>query len=158
MDTSSHAAWGYATLNTRRDLRWWGALAGAVPDLLFFVPSRIELLAGRGWAGLAVGSEPGIWRADGPPMPPELVEAYWRYYVRSHSVVLLGLAVALLWAAGKRRWIWLAVHQTQPFWPLSSWSMMGLTWADPRIVWPNVAALAVTFALMSRRRQGAPAR
>lgn len=49
-------------------------------------------------------------------------------------------------------------YQTQPFWPLSSWSMMGLTWADPRIVWPNVAALAVTFALMSRRRQGAPAR
>lgn len=35
MDTFSHAAWGYATLNTRRDLKWWGALAGAVPDLLF---------------------------------------------------------------------------------------------------------------------------
>jgi hypothetical protein len=168
MDTFSHAGWGYAALHARRGLAWWGALAGAMPDLLFFIPSRIENVAERGWEGLRVGSEPGIWRADGPPLPPELVEAYYRYYVYSHSLVLLSLAIALIWAMGLRRWTWLAVpyalhilmdiptherFRTQPFFPLSSWSMHGLSWGDPRIFWPNVIALVLTLALIARRRR-----
>ena len=30
---------------------------------------------------LTVGSDRSIWRADGPPLPPELVESYFRYYI-----------------------------------------------------------------------------
>lgn len=168
MDTLSHAGWGYATLHAKPGLAWWGALAGAAPDLLFFIPSRIENVFKTGWAGLTVGSEPGIWRADGPPLPPELVEAYYRYYVYSHSLVLLALATALVWAIGLRRWTWLAApyalhilmdiptherFQTQPLFPLSSWSMQGLTWGDPRIFWPNVIALVITLALVARSRR-----
>lgn len=168
MDTLSHAGWGFATLHAQRSLAWWGALAGAMPDLLFFVPSRVESVIATGWAGLAVGSEPGMWRADGPPLPPELVEAYYRYYVKTHSLVLLALAVALLILAGRRKWAWLAVpyglhilmdiptherYQTQPFWPLSSWSFEGLTWGDPRIFWPNVILLAAALVFAARRRR-----
>jgi hypothetical protein len=150
MDTFSHAAWGYATLNRQPRLRWWGALAGAAPDLLWFVPR--------------------IWRADGPPLPPELVESYFRYYVYTHSLVLLGVVTAMLVATRWRRYAWLAIpyalhivmdiptherYQTQPFYPLSSWHFDGLTWADPRIFWPNTLALVVVYAWILFARRGA---
>jgi hypothetical protein len=168
VDTLSHAGWGYATMHAKRGLAWWGALAGAAPDLLFFIPSRIEGFIEKGWAGLTVGAEPDVWRADGPPLPPELVEAYSRYYVKSHSLVFLGLVILVLVVAGKKRLAWLAIpyglhilmdiptherYQTQPFYPVSSWSVQGLTWGDPRIFWPNVVALAVTLAWVAYRRR-----
>jgi hypothetical protein len=184
LDTFSHAAWGYATLRaadpksdagrSQRTIRWWiAALAGALPDLIFFVPSRIEHLLERGWAGLQVGGDPGVWRADGPPLPPELVEAYDRYYVKSHSLVLLALVCLALWATGRRRWIWLAIpyglhimmdmptherYLTQPLWPLSGWQMQGLSWGDPRIFFPHLAILLGVFAwlVLSRRTRHAP--
>ncbi|HEX2339173.1 MAG TPA: metal-dependent hydrolase [Vicinamibacterales bacterium] len=168
MDTLSHAGWGYASLHAKRALAWWGALAGAAPDLLFFIPSRIEGLIERGWASLRIGGEPGMWRADGPPLPPELVEAYSRYYIKTHSLVFLAVAAAVLMLIGKRHWAWLAVpyglhilmdiptherYQTQPFYPLSSWSIQGLTWGDPRIFFPNLIALVATLAWVAFRRR-----
>ena len=96
MDTFSHAAWGYAALYRQPRLRWWGALAGAAPDLLWFIPSTIERVIERGWGAMTVGSDRGIWRADGPPLPPELVESYFRYYIYTHSLVLLAVVVAIL--------------------------------------------------------------
>lgn len=179
MDTFSHAAWGLATLRaakpetgsgrSQRRFRWWvAALAGAMPDLLFFIPSRIEQTVEKGWAGLFSGSAPGVWRAGGPPLPPELVEAYYRYYLKTHSLVLLSLACLILWAAGRKRWIWLAVpyalhifmdmptherYLTQPLWPLSSWHTQGLSWGDPRIFFPHLVVLIGVFAwLRSTRR------
>jgi hypothetical protein len=169
VDTVSHALWGYASLARDRSLAKWGALAGAAPDILFFVPSRLELVAERGWAGLRVGAEPGIWRAGGPPLPPELVEAYHRYYVHTHSLVWLAAAALLVWLAGGRRLVWLAVpyalhilmdiptherYLTQPFFPVSSWSTLGISWGDPRVFFPNLAALAVVYLwLFARRRR-----
>jgi hypothetical protein len=168
LDTLSHAAWGYAALNRAKGLAWWSALAGAAPDLLWFVPSRIEAIVEQGWtAGMALGRERGIWRADGPPLPPELVEAYHRYYVHTHSLVLLAVVTAIVLMTRHRRLAWLAVpyalhivmdiptherYLTQPFYPLSSWQMVGLAWSDPRIFIPNVIALIIVFALIARRR------
>ncbi|MEO0107768.1 MAG: hypothetical protein ABIK62_01165 [candidate division WOR-3 bacterium] len=115
----------------------------------------------RGWAGLRVGTEPGIWRATGPPLPPELVEAYHRYYLHTHSLVWLAGVALVAWLAGARRWVWLAVpyalhivmdiptHErflTQPFFPLSSWTFLGLSWGDPRVFVPNVVALALVYS------------
>ena len=91
MDTFSHAAWGYAVLHRTPRLRWWGALAGAAPDVLWFVPSTAERVVKRGWGALTMGSDRGIWRSDGPPLPPELVESYFRYYIYTHSLVLLAV-------------------------------------------------------------------
>jgi len=110
MDTFSHAAYGYAVSHTRRRaVALAGALAGAAPDILYFVPSRIGIAIEHGLAkALTLGGEP--WRADGPPLPPELVEAYWRYYVWTDSLVALAAACDAWWAVAprQREWLWLA--------------------------------------------------
>jgi hypothetical protein len=173
MDTFSHAAWGYAALHRRAGLAWWGALAGAAPDLLWFVPSTAERVMERGWAGLSVGRDGNIWRANGPPLPPELIEAYHRYYVYTHSLMLLGIVTAAVLVTRWRRWAWLAVpcalhilmdiptherYQTRPFFPLSEWQFEGLSWADPRIFWPNLAALLGIYGWIFYRRRAVAAR
>lgn len=171
MDTFSHAAWGVAALRaakpgsdrgrSQRRIRWWvAALAGAAPDLLFFIPSRVEQVIEKGWSGLPVNSAEGMWRAGGPPLPPELIEAYYRYYVKTHSLLLLGLACLVVWASGRKRWLWLAVpyalhifmdmptherYMTQPLWPLSTWHMQGLSWGDPRIFFPHLVVVIGVF-------------
>jgi len=171
MDTVSHAVWGFVLLHrlpTR--LVAAGAVAGASPDLLFFLPSRIEQIVEHGWRGALIGREPGIWRADGPPLPPDLVEAYWRYYVWTHSLIVLGVAVGVGWfVLGRgRQWLWLGLpyalhilmdiptherYRTQPFYPLWDWQVSGLSWADPRIFWPHLAVIAVACAWAWRRRR-----
>ena len=97
-------------------------------------------------------------------MPPVLLEAYHHYYVYTHSLVLLAVAAAIVYAVGWRRWTWLALpyalhilmdvptherYLTQPFFPLSSWTFhSGLSWTDARIFLPNLAALAVVYAVI----------
>jgi hypothetical protein len=173
MDVFSHGAWGYAALHRYRDLRWWAVLAGAAPDLLWFVPSTIDAFATRGWDALRLGSQRDIWRAGGPPLPPELVESYFRYYIYTHSLVLLAIVTVVVLATKWRRAAWLAVpyalhivmdiptherYQTQPFAPLSTWQIEGMTWSDPRIFFPNLVALALTYAWILRRSGAAPER
>ena len=166
MDTLSHAGWGFVVSKHKR-MAWWGALAGAMPDLLFFIPSRIEIAVERGFGVAAsIGGEPGVWRANGPPLPPELIEAYWRYYVWSHSLVMLAAVTGTVALTRFRRWCWLAVpyglhilmdlptherYEGRPFYPLWDWHFIGLSWGDPRIFWPNVAALVVALWLVNRR-------
>ena len=176
MDVLSHAAWGAAALRAirpttragqsqRRLPLWAAALAGAAPDLLWAIPLAGQRLLGLGTPPPAVPPGGGIWRADGPPLPAYLVEAYYRYYVKSHSLVLLALACAALWLTGRRRWLWLAVpyalhilldiptherYQTQPFWPLSSWHIQGIAWSDPRIFALNLLALAAVYLWLWR--------
>ena len=171
MDTVSHAAWGFVLLHrlpTRLVVA--GAVAGAAPDLLFFVPSRIEQIVEHGWRGATLGRDPAIWRAGGPPLPPDLVEAYWRYYVWTHSLVLLGIAAGVGWLllGRHRNWLWLCLpyalhilmdiptherYRTQPFYPFSDWQISGMSWADPRIFWPHLGVLAIGCVWAWRRRQ-----
>jgi hypothetical protein len=171
MDIFSHAAWGYAVLHQKPRLRWWAALAGAAPDLLWFIPSAFERVVERGWSAVGVGRDRSIWRADGPPLPPELVEAYFRYYIYTHSLVLLAIVTAALAMTRWRRLAWLAVpyalhivmdiptherYQTRPFHPLSPWQFEGLTWTDPRIFWPNLFALVLVYGWIFVHRRRAP--
>ena len=173
MDTLSHAVWGRLVLDGRpRRLALAGALAGAAPDLLFFVPSKIEQIVERGWAGVMLGRDRGIWQADGPSLPPELVDAYWRYYVWTHSFVVLGTVVLLAWLLLSRQhrpWLLLAIpyalhivmdiptherYLTRPLHPISAWEFTGLTWSDPRIFFPHLAVLlgVVAWRWQAHRR------
>lgn len=165
MDTFSHAAWGYASLRWKsKNLAWWGALAGAAPDLLWFIPAKIDAVIRLGWdQAWNIGQEPGIWRVGGPPMPPELVYEYNHYYIYTHSIVLLLGVLLLVYLAGKKEWLWLGIpyafhllldfptherFQTQLFFPISHWSFQGISWSDPLIFYPNVILLILTYVLI----------
>jgi len=171
MDTFSHAAWGWVSLRRPRPaLAWWGALAGALPDLLFFAPYAVEQVAAAGWRSLFLANEPDVWKLDGPPLPPILAAAYDSYYVYTHSLVLLAAVLAILYFARQRSWLWLGVpyaihvvmdiptHERfapQPFFPLSDWKFVGLSWGDPRIFWPQLGLLLVAVVWTLRRRRKA---
>jgi hypothetical protein len=168
MDVVSHALWGYAALRWRgpRSARW-GLLSGAAPDLLFYIPGLLRQIAIHGVAALTspVGRDPGIWRKDGPPMPPELIDTYDHYYVLTHSLVILAV-LALVWWLLRRRSVWLLVpcwlhvlmdiptherYLTPMFFPISDFTVMGYAWNRPPILLANAAALLVTYALLFRR-------
>ena len=100
------------------------------------------------------------------------MEIYWRYYVWTHSLLVLAAAAAAWWALapGRREWLWLAVpyalhifmdiptherYETRPLYPLSDWHVIGLSWGDPRIFIPNLVVLAITLAWIRRRRRAA---
>lgn len=180
MDTFSHAAWGLASLrtarkttpvgNSERGVTWWQAMvAGAMPDLLWTAGLLAQRLFGFGTPPPDVAPGADVWRASGPPLPAYLVEAYYRYYVKSHSLVLLALACAgVRWWSGRTRWLWLAVpyalhilidiptherYETRPLWPLSQWHMQGLAWSDPRVFLPNLAVLAGVYLWLWRSRR-----
>ncbi|MGH2437715.1 MAG: hypothetical protein ACRDFA_12090 [bacterium] len=174
MDTLSHAGWGYLLLRRQGfSLARRGAVAGAAPDLLYFIPLITERIVETGWAGLLPGAarDPAIWRSDGPPLPPDLVEAYYDYYRYTHSLVILGLAIVLtgLWRRRDRLWLTapyvlhilmdIPTHERYltPFlFPLSTWTIQGIAWSRPLIFWGNWLALAATF-LWLRTRQRAQA-
>ena len=103
----------------------------------------------------------------GPPLPPDLVEAYWRYYVWSHSLAVLAAVTTVVLLTRWRRWAWLAVpyalhilmdlptherYEGRPFYPLSDWHFIGVSWSDPRILIPNFVALAIALWFVNRRR------
>ncbi len=162
MDTLSHAAWGYVILRWRGPkAARLGALTGAAPDLLYFVPSKLQQVLENGWPALSPSRDPRIWRADGPPLPADLIEAYHSYYVFTHSLVILALVLGVLVVCGRRHWLWLALpyglhigmdlatherYLTPIFYPLWDWRFSGLSWGDPRIFWTNLVVLAVAFA------------
>jgi len=168
MDTFSHAAWGWVALRKARpSMAWWGALAGAAPDLLFYLPYAVEQVAAGGLESLLLANEPGIWKIDGPPLPPIMAAAYDSYYVYTHSLLLLAGALLIFYVVGRRRWLWLglpyAIHivmdiptherfAPQPFFPLSDWHVIGLSWGDPRIFWPHLALLIAAVVWSLRRR------
>lgn len=167
MDTFSHAAWGYAALRWRGSKAGRiGALLGAAPDLLFFIPLQIETFVKDGRPSMLVPRDPGIWRSDGPPLPPDLARAYHDYYVYTHSLVVLAAVLGLLLVIKKRHWLWFAIpyafhimldlftherYLTPIFFPLSDWTFSGLAWSDLRIYVPNLIALALVYTWIWRR-------
>lgn len=169
MDTFSHAAWGFATLRWRGSRpAWLGVVAGASPDLLFYLPYSVEQARAEGFRSLFLTGSFNMWKTGGPPLPPILAAAYTKYYIYSHSLVLLTAVLLLLFTLRQRSWLWLGIpyglhilmdiptHErfaVQPFFPLSDWAFVGLTWGDPRIFWPHLILLIGTL-LWVRKKYG----
>jgi hypothetical protein len=169
MDVVSHGFWGYGSLRWKgKKAAWAGFAAGVAPDLLFFIPSRIERIMENGWAAALSGPprDPAIWKADGPPMPLEFLETYHRYYTKTHNLVIVALVVALLFLFKRPKWAWLAVpyslhilfdlptHErftTPIFYPLSDWTFVGWSWGNPWIFFPNWFAVIAFVCWMEWR-------
>lgn len=165
MDVFSHAAYGYAATRWRGPKSGrWGALAGAAPDLLYGGVAMIRRLARDGWSGFSNPSarNNAIWLKDGPPMPPDLIADYNDFYRYTHSLVILAL-LALVWFAirGKTPWLLLAfalhivmdipVHErylTPVFFPLSDFTIMGMSWSRPPILIANAIGLVLVTGAM----------
>jgi membrane-bound metal-dependent hydrolase YbcI (DUF457 family) len=177
MDVLSHALWGYAVLRWRgpRTARW-GALSGAAPDLLFYVPGLLRQIYVRGLGALTSpgGRDPSVWHKDGPPLPADLVDTYDHYYVLTHSLVILSV-LGLVWWLLRRRSVWVLVpcwlhilmdiptHErflTPMFFPVSGFTVMGYAWNRPPVLIANAAALLATYAFLFWRywRPGRPPR
>lgn len=170
VDTLSHAVWGWAITRHRGPrAAKLGALAGALPDILWFVPTKIEALIEEGWSGLRGWSEPGIWRANGPPLPPPLAEAYADVYVWTHSLVVLGAVCGLFACTGARRHIWLVVpyafhilldvptherYRTPLLHPFSDFTVEGVSWGDPRVFYAHLVLLATVVGFVAWRHRG----
>lgn len=175
MDVVSHAGWGYAALRWRgQKTAWWGALAGAAPDLLTFVPPMVERVSEHGWEGLSHRGprNPGVWRTGGPPLPQDLVDVYNTYYVYTHSLVVLALVLAAVCLFRRRQFLWFgipyALHilmdiptherfQTPFLYPLSLWTFEGVSWGHPLIFWPNWVALIGVHVYLVLRYARRPA-
>ncbi|HYF62049.1 MAG TPA: hypothetical protein VD886_04500 [Herpetosiphonaceae bacterium] len=165
MDVFSHAVYGYAVARWRGPkMGWLGALAGAAPDLLYGGAALLRRVYRQGWSGALNTSarDNAIWLKDGPPMPADLIADYNDFYRYTHSLVIL-LLISLLWYAIRRNppWLMLApllhvvmdipVHErylTPMFFPLSDFTVVGVSWGKPPILIANMVALIAVMVTM----------
>jgi hypothetical protein len=165
MDVFSHAVYGYAVTRWRGPkMGWWGALAGAAPDLVYGGAAIVRRILREGWSGAlnTNARNNAIWLKDGPPMPPDLIADYNDFYRYTHSLVILAI-IGLLWFAVRRRppWLLLApllhvvmdipVHErylTPMFFPLSDFTIVGTSWGKPPILIANALALIAVMIWM----------
>lgn len=155
MDTLSHTLWGGGLFGYRGRPKT-ALLFGALPDLAAFGPwLAYRLVTGR--------FEPG--KPD-PAVIPELV---FRTYDVSHSLLVAVAAVALALrlraALGFAMLAWpchvlmdIPTHgrgffPTPFLWPVSGFTVDGLSWATPWIWLPNLAGIGLLWAWRLRRRR-----
>ena len=165
----SHSLWGVALFRSR--VRWWAAAAfGALPDIIAFLPARIQEL---------VEGNPNL---SHEPRPLSAYPAITMpLYDFSHSLFGLAIVGAATWLIlgaapswARRRdaspqsasrgvvtlfcigpWaLHLAVDAplhtadffpTPLFWPFSDMVVSGIAWAQPAVWLPNLALLAVAL-------------
>ena len=165
MDFISHGLWGGIAFgrSSRRSLAL-AFLFGIAPDLLSFGPVVVGAIAAHGL---------DFSHRIGHPPDPAAIPAYvYHLYDLTHSLVVFGLAFALVWLL-RRRPLWemgawglhivvdIFTHSTAffptPFlWPLFDVRFDGRSWADPVIFVPNVVLLVVLYAVFLWKHRGWP--
>jgi mannose/fructose/N-acetylgalactosamine-specific phosphotransferase system component IIC len=153
VDTLAHYLWAVALYwLLRKDRKWLLGISGALPDLLSFGP----LFAYTILSGASLG--------HGPPALSLIPSWVFAAYNVTHSLVVIGIAFAILWVA-KREWTvflygWIlhilcdipthtrAYFPTPFLWPISSLTISGMSWARPWFMATNYAALAGVYAYL----------
>lgn len=155
MDTFSHALWGYGLFGYKR----YALLAiffGAMPDLISFG----ALMAMHVIDGTMQVGKPAL-----ESLPPWL----FTNYAIGHSFVICLPIIALvaLWRKGiafaMLAWPFhivldfpfhtKAYFSTPIFWPLSDFSIDGISWAHWYIWWPNVAGIVILLVYRYRQKR-----
>ena len=156
MDTFSHALWGYGLFGYKR----YALLAiffGAMPDLISFGALMvINLINGTMYVG-------------GPP-PIETLPAWlFTHYSFGHSFVISLPIITLVALWGKSiafamlAWPFhivldfpfhtKAYFATPIFWPISDFSIDGISWSHWYIWWPNVAGIVILLYYRHRQKK-----
>jgi hypothetical protein len=155
MDIISHGLWGSVAAGRKSKKSFWTAFVfGVGPDLLSF-----GIFFGAGVLGLSHRPD---WEA-GPPDPQLIPRYVHSLYDLTHSLVIFAVVFALVWLVRKKP-LWemsgwglhvlmdIPSHSSRffptPFlYPVSDFTINGISWAQPVIFIPNVAGLVVAYLL-----------
>ncbi len=148
MDVFAHALWTYLFFNNQEWV-WIGVLVSFLIDAITFVPIMIAM-----WI-----------RGDKMRGPPTLKGTFakrWaKLYNATHSLIVLAAVGLIIYVITGSLWgpllAWL-VHiimdipthskeffPTPIFWPISSWTFPGFSWAQPWFMALNYGALILGF-------------
>lgn len=154
MDVLAHGLWGGAFFGRKNQWHWrWAFLSGAAPDVIAFGPFLVSQVGRKDWI-------------DFPPY------VYQTYNV-THSLVVWAALAATMWLL-TRKFPWffcpwglhilfdIPLHEISFFptpylWPFKTHLINGVHWAQPWVMIPNYAALAIIYAIWLGRRRAAPA-
>lgn len=159
MDTLAHGLWTNVIYHRQRATnRWWAIFFGVAPDLFSFGPFFVTRLIS------------GLWSSGGRPALASIPPYVSIIYNYTHSVViwLIIFVLLVIWLKGRVWWpmfAWLvhilidiATHTYEffptPFlFPLSSWKINAINWADPTFMIVNYSLLVLAYLDIYRRRK-----
>lgn len=157
MDTFSHALWGYGLFGYKR----YALLAiffGAMPDLISF------------GALMAANILDGTMHVGKPPLESLPAWLFTNYAIGHSFVISLPIiALVALWKKGiafaMLAWPFhivldfpfhtKAYFATPIFWPISDFSIDGISWSHWYIWWPNVAGILILLFYRYRQKKKA---
>jgi hypothetical protein len=149
MDIISHGLYGGVTFGRRSRISYWKAFFfGVLPDLSSFGLFMVLTILG-------ISSGPDM--QFGPPNPHEIPSYVYTLYNVSHSFLTAFLVFGIVWFVYKKpmfellAWplhilVDIPTHSSEffptPFlWPLSDFTVNGISWGQPVIFIPNVVLL-----------------
>jgi hypothetical protein len=160
MDIISHGLYGGIAFGRKSKFSYWKAFFfGVLPDLLSFgIFTTFTVL------GLASGPD---W-TSGPPDPSAIPGYVHQLYDVTHSLVVALGVFGLVWLVTKKPMLellaWplhilvdIPTHSSEffptPFlWPLSDFSIDGVSWGQPIIFIPNVLLLIALYTWFWSRK------
>jgi len=165
MDTLSHGLWGGIAFGRRKRVDFWAAfLFGVLPDLLSF-----GIFITGSWIGIFDHPSFSSGEHPDPSMIPAFVHA--AYNITHSLVIFLAVCGIVFLIRKKAYWPMMAwglhilydipTHSSEffptPFlWPVSDFSIDGVSWSHPYIFFPNWILLPVLlfwFFFIPRWRQ-----
>lgn len=155
MDIISHGLWGaFGFGRNNRKHFWWAFFFGIAPDLFSF-----GVFLGLAFFGLV---EHPDWSSGRHPDPDQIPLFVHQLYNVTHSLVIFILVFGVVWffrraplfvllAWGLHIVMDIPTHSyaffPTPFlWPLSEFTVDGISWSHPFIFLPNVILLIILYA------------
>jgi len=163
MDTLTHGLYGGVAFGRKNKVSYWKAFFfGVMPDLfsfgILFAFSILNLVSGPDWS-------------SGPPDPASIPSYVHAMYNITHSLIVAGLVIALVWWVRKKPLVELfawplhilvdipthsqAFFPTPFLWPVSNYTFDGISWSTPWVLITNVVILLglYTHFYFSKRKK-----
>jgi hypothetical protein len=164
MDTLSHGLYGGIAFGRKSKVSYWKAFFfGIMPDIFSF-----GIFTASTVLGLVSGPD---WNA-GPPDPSSVPQYVHSLYDVTHSLVVVAVVFGIVWWVRKKPMMELlawplhilvdmpthssAFFPTPFLWPVSDFTINGISWGTPWIFIPNVILIVVLYLVWyvrTRRRK-----